>query len=86
MEWISVKDRMPELLTDVLVLTIEPRDYTILKYNSHMQVAFLFERLVSEFESEESKKDILRWSIFGDITHWMPLPEYPKEELCAEKK
>ena len=60
MEWISVKDRLPDDEENVL--------------------AFVF----GEAEVCCLKNGVWRneWMKFydGDITHWMPLPEPPKEE------
>lgn len=68
MMWISVKDRLPEDQGDVLV------------------VAFWHERwqtIIGWFANNEKK-----WRILtphgerepGGVTHWMPLPQPPKEE------
>lgn len=66
MEWISVKDRLPEDDQECLVAFKCCED-------------FAFD-LSTYFASDES---FIYWNDFGlrrDITHWMPLPEPPKDE------
>lgn len=65
-EWISVKDRLPEEGKFVLVTgNLYP--------NKHVGGTMAVSRRI----------DVTYWSGFGrtgNITHWMPLPEPPKEE------
>ena len=60
MEWISVKDRLPERMQPVIVC----RD------NGKVEQGY---RDVGDW-----------WKVYGtrtkNVTHWMPLPEPPKEE------
>ena len=56
-EWISVKDRLPEEKTRVLVFV------------THSSIKIDTDRIVGRIW--------VRWN--GHITHWMPLPEPPKE-------
>lgn len=56
-EWISVKDRLPEEKTRVLVFV------------PHSSIKIDTDRIVGRIW--------VRWN--GHITHWMPLPEPPKE-------
>lgn len=58
MEWISVKDRLPEPNQDVLAIHSE--GIIDINFLDHY-TGFLFENL------------------YGEITHWMPLPEPPEE-------
>ena len=70
-EWISVKDRLPEINVDVLVF-----DKNIsLKYVAKI------------IEDENSNGILCKFFIpfpydvdfsHGNVTHWMPLPEPPK--------
>ena len=60
-EWISVKDRLPEMFTDVMVYTD--------RYGGRIEFAHI---------------GIQGWIHNGailipSVTHWMPLPETPKE-------
>lgn len=61
-EWISVKDRMPDDSTFVLVFG---RETPIGEHFTYMDVCYF----------NSSIKSLL-WE---HITHWMPLPEPPKE-------
>ena len=66
MEWISVKDRMPNMKDIVLVYD------TFLECVSIGYISeFLGERTVWIIDYGESVSDT--------VTHWMPLPEPPKE-------
>ena len=56
-EWISVKDKLPEPWTEVLIW--RGPEYPIVS-------------------SEVTPTGL--WCHFFNITHWMPLPEPPKEE------
>lgn len=60
MEWISVKDRLPEYMRPVIVCR-------------------------KGGKVEQGHRDIGDWwKVYGtrtkNVTHWMPLPEPPKEE------
>lgn len=66
MEWISVKDRMPSMKDIVLVYDTFFEDVSI-GYISE----FLGERTIWIIDYGESVSDT--------VTHWMPLPEPPKE-------
>ena len=63
-EWISVKDRLPEDNTNVLV------------YRGSLISVYTY------IGHNEWEDDYGYWSRTDDdgITHWMPLPEPPKEE------
>jgi Protein of unknown function (DUF551) len=73
-QWISVKDRLPELRQEVLVW-----------YDNGYEVAYLqkFEPPKLQYP-QFNNVEMFEWC-FGDfedfdVTHWMPLPEPPKEE------
>lgn len=63
-EWISVKDRLPEENINVLI------------YRRNMMNVYTY------FGHGEWEDDYGYWTRTEDdgITHWMPLPEPPKEE------
>lgn len=63
-EWISVKDRLPELYEDVLVYD---KHYGIIIPSYHDEKAF--------YREDENRFDIPLLY----VTHWMELPEKPKE-------
>ena len=65
-EWISVKDRLP------------PRYKKILVVNGHGYVAI--SAFVKEFDGKWTWLSVSgKYNHINDITHWMPLPEPPKE-------
>lgn len=63
-EWISVKDRLPEGYTDVLVCFITASGY-------HVEVTFYCDHHPDYGNG---------WYLPVNITHWMPLPEPPEED------
>lgn len=65
-EWISVKERLPEKGQNVLVFATS-------KYIGTEKISI--DRL------EEGERDSIWFFTHGwfDVTHWMPLPEPPKE-------
>ena len=75
MDWISVKDRLPEIdkehhcSKDVIVLFNDGgMGFSALEENIFGQTWFECERMMPDGES------------YYTVTHWMPLPEPPKEE------
>lgn len=67
-EWISVKERLPE--AGGKYLTISPTGiYSVLNYSVRYRAFNAY---------DEQPKSSLKYSI--NVTHWMPLPEPPKEE------
>lgn len=73
MEWISVKDRLPELSTS------DKWDYD----NGYSDKVIVIEQGESYFA--KFKKDLSEWVVFGrlgciNVTHWMPLPKSPSNE------
>ncbi len=65
MEWISVKDRLPELNIKILTWNKERR--------AVIQAIYLG-------ENTKARKWACMGGYTGKITHWMPLPGPPKEE------
>ena len=66
MEWISVKDRLPD--EETFCLVIAPQSFP---KNCIMLVA---EFVYGTFYSESSE------CAMDDVTHWMPLPNPPSNE------
>ena len=62
--WISVKDSMPEQFTEVIIFTTK----------GNVTCAYLYEE---DWRHEEDER-VADWNI-GEVTHWQPLPEPPKE-------
>ena len=63
-EWISVKDRLPE--DYIKVLTCDARD--------NVHIFYHFHQYESPFGIDASDQR------YYEVTHWMPLPEPPKDE------
>lgn len=76
--WISVKNRLPDLYEKVIV------------YNAENENTFLARRMESDFECRDAvTREFVNWSwipygytcvTLESVTHWMPLPEPPKGE------
>lgn len=74
-EWISVKDRLPLYKECILVLLDDT-------YIADAVYRGEYEKKVHIFRIELTREDI-ELSIkdkYGRITHWMPLPDSPKED------
>lgn len=79
--WISVEDRMPEIDEDVLILyesKVSPckTGYAI----TCLKDSFYFGSTPIPYQTPQWSEP---WQYFREnnvITHWMPLPEPPKEE------
>ena len=75
-KWISVEERLPEHGTDVLVLTAPGtlslgKNCVVAEYiHPRMEKSGVFINFYAGYDD----KNILA------VTHWMPLPEPPKEE------
>ncbi len=66
MKWISVKDKMPERQINVLILT----DY------GKMATAYCVNRRTKTWGWIDAMRP---QHSYGSVTHWMPLPEPPKD-------
>jgi hypothetical protein len=74
MEWISVKDRLPEIEQDVLIcyLVTMPDDVII----QAQKVDYI--HCIRQFKS----KQVVDWAEYTEdieITHWQPLPQSPSK-------
>ena len=72
MEWISVDDRLPEL-----------EDNSVLAYFSHggidmVHIQSYFSDITAGLDSKGNQL-YTKWYLSQNVTHWMPLPEPPKE-------
>ena len=80
MEWISVKDRLPEL--NQLVLAILNKPCERLNYPYKENVLLLFRREHNYITGHKTKwerpfaGETVDYN--DEVTHWMPLPELPK--------
>ena len=69
--WISVKERLPELRTDVLVYR-----KNLWSMGGYIAVDRMYVR--QEDDEPMWSGDDVTW--MSKVTHWMPLPEPPKED------
>lgn len=82
MDWVRCSDRMPEQYTFVLVFattkgTNEPNPKTLARWNGK-EWEFLAEYID---KTGYGVCQDLEWDVDPqEITHWMPLPEAPKED------
>ena len=73
-EWIPVKERLPQICTNVLVAGR-------MKYRwEHKYLQFVDKACFNEGEFFETDNDWYEGQDEFEITHWMPLPQPPKEE------
>lgn len=78
--WISVKDRLPEYEEQVLLTAYGWSDTTVyIGQLKHMDAETSW---LTGITSKESEWCIEGWSYLKEpvVTHWMPLPEPPKED------
>lgn len=68
-KWISVKDRLPEFPRFVLVYVKHPASDPFPSWSCIMTDMYLGDRWAENADEE-----------VHEVTHWMPLPEPPKEE------
>ena len=89
-KWISVEERLPDDLEEVLILVKETEFYG--QYKEFSKSYFC--RYIGSYDSGEWYtvwchghryiKDTANepYADKLEVTHWMPLPELPKEETC----
>lgn len=65
-EWTSIYDRLPEIGKEVLVCNVS--DYRVGTFS-----------LQCDEDGFYWSDGVGWWIEFEDVTHWMPLPELPKE-------
>lgn len=66
--WISVEDRLPEPEKEVIILN----------KRKHIDIDFITDDGDDRYYWWKSDETI--WCDDDEITHWMPIPELPKEE------
>ena len=83
MEWISVKDRLPDDEQEVLVIA-HGWDGRLVYVGSHKRVEAQKSWLTG-ITNKSSEWSLWGWSYLKEpmVTHWMPLPE-PPEALIKE--
>lgn len=74
MRWIPVEERLPEENVTVLAFNVDPHaeKYVLARY----RVVVHFGRCWCQFDQEYDSWCASCWK----VTHWMPLPQPPKEE------
>lgn len=70
MEWISVKDRLPKSSLWVLVAYKTSKRQCLMMEIAYLQNYFGYQ----DWYTTEAK-----YNTVEGVTHWMPLPELPKE-------
>lgn len=72
MDWIKVKDRLPPDFENILIYCPIIKSMTVayLMYDKYEPIFYI----IVDFDEYEQTVPI------EDITHWMPLPESPKDE------
>ena len=78
MKWISVKERLPDIYyPDLLLVVVKgPND-------SRVETAGYFDDFQDEYMSQKAHfelEDVGYIDLPAEVTHWMPLPDLPKEE------
>lgn len=74
MKWISVKEKLPELFIDVLAYCINECGATYEKGDRYCCIDRLCKWTDDYPESFRTDR------FYGHVTHWMLLPEFPKED------
>ena len=85
MEWISVKDRLPDDEQEVLVIA-HGWDGRLVYVGSHKRVEAQKSWLTG-ITNKSSEWSLWGWSYLKEpiVTHWLPMPEPPEEGICNEK-
>ena len=81
-EWISVDDRLPELDTDQVLVLDENGNIYNTWYDGCIDDRCRFGHYRAVYNSDTLGFDGVDWVpevITKKVTHWMPLPEPPKE-------
>lgn len=79
MDWIKVEDKLPEEDHDVLCYHFADFHISI-GYFEKDNVRYYLESDGSIFYTDDGWETEIPWAQKGRVTHWMPLPDAPKEE------
>lgn len=72
MKWVSVKERLPLLQEDILVRTAPYG-------NIWLAQLVVDEEIKDETYFQYVPTDYYYYDRINDVTHWMPLPDFPPE-------
>lgn len=75
MEWISVKDRLPEYFIDVLVACLAHNNMTFVDGERFHGI----DGLCKWSDGADDSFRTTRFNPAAVVTHWMHLPELPKD-------
>ena len=74
-QWVSVEDRLPERNGTYIVTACDEREpYDMIIWNDTVVVCAEYYKGCWTWEENNTE-----YSLDGIVTHWMPLPEPPKE-------
>ena len=82
-KWISVNDRLPtyaELKCDKVLVLFEDGDICSTNFDECIEGESIFGMWVQNFDPVTLGATDSDWMPCNGITHWMPIPELPKEE------
>lgn len=71
MEWISVKEKLPEPFVDVLAIAINLKGFSFEKGEPYMALDSFC------IWNDEHSPSFGTDRFYGKVTHWMPLPPFP---------
>lgn len=73
-EWISVSERLPKGIGDIVMALRENKNITKAYYHQDEVAWVKFYGVKTSIFQDHKTKEFL-----FDVTHWMPLPQPPKE-------
>ena len=82
-KWISVKDKLPtyaELRGDHVLVLFEDGTICSTGFDECIEDESIFGEWRQNFDMETLGATDSDWMPFEGVTHWMPLPEPPKED------
>lgn len=77
MDWIKCSERMPE--KDGEYLVVNDGRFEIAEYSESAKEDGYFPFGYEELEFDDFGNKLIDWTELRKITHWMPLPDPPKE-------
>lgn len=78
-EWISVKNRLPELKDDSVLAYFGAPDYSgYCSYGIDMVHIEEYFKDIQDGLDQDGNQLYSKWYVSAGLTHWQPLPEPPK--------